>query len=103
MNYLQKFYDQAFHWLITFGPRLIIAIVVMIVGQLEVALPRGVARLAVGRAQRNTMTDANLKSSKMGCRRAEHGGDTKDCGDAMGEKSHGCLHTDGSWCFQSIE
>lgn len=33
MNYLQKFYDQAFHWLITFGPRLIIAIIVMIVGQ----------------------------------------------------------------------
>ncbi|MEO6315332.1 MAG: mechanosensitive ion channel family protein [Chitinophagaceae bacterium] len=33
MNYLQKFYDQAFHWLITFGPKLIIAVVVLIVGQ----------------------------------------------------------------------
>ena len=33
MNYLQKFYDQAFHWLITFGPKLIIAIIVLIAGQ----------------------------------------------------------------------
>jgi len=33
MNYLQKFYDQAFHWLITFGPKIIIAIIVLIIGQ----------------------------------------------------------------------
>jgi small conductance mechanosensitive channel len=33
MNYLQKFYDQAFHWLITFGPRIIIAIFVLFIGQ----------------------------------------------------------------------
>ncbi len=33
MSYLQKFYDQAFHWLITFGPKLIIAIIVLIIGQ----------------------------------------------------------------------
>lgn len=33
MNYLQKFYDQAFHWLITFGPKLIVAIIVLIIGQ----------------------------------------------------------------------
>ncbi|MFT3934245.1 MAG: mechanosensitive ion channel family protein [Chitinophagaceae bacterium] len=30
---MQKFYDQAFHWLVTFGPRLIVAIVVLIIGQ----------------------------------------------------------------------
>ena len=33
MNYLQKFYDQAFHWLITYGPKIIIAIIVLIIGQ----------------------------------------------------------------------
>lgn len=33
MNYLQKFYDRAFNWLLTFGPRILIGIVVFIVGQ----------------------------------------------------------------------
>ena len=33
MHYLQKFYDQAFHWLITFGPKIIVAIIVLIIGQ----------------------------------------------------------------------
>lgn len=33
MHYLQKFYDQAFHWLITFGPRVIVAIIVFFIGQ----------------------------------------------------------------------
>ncbi len=33
MSYLQKFYDQAFHWLITFGPRLLVAIIILIIGQ----------------------------------------------------------------------
>ncbi|MEO5590935.1 MAG: mechanosensitive ion channel family protein [Chitinophagaceae bacterium] len=33
MNYLQKFYDQAFHWLITFGPKIIVAVIVLIAGQ----------------------------------------------------------------------
>ncbi|MES1225777.1 MAG: mechanosensitive ion channel family protein, partial [Bacteroidota bacterium] len=33
MNYLQKFYDQAFHWLITYGPKIIIAVIVLLVGQ----------------------------------------------------------------------
>ncbi|HTL10487.1 MAG TPA: mechanosensitive ion channel family protein [Chitinophagaceae bacterium] len=33
MRYLQKFYDQAFHWLLTFGPRIVIAIIVLIAGQ----------------------------------------------------------------------
>ncbi|MEO5684751.1 MAG: mechanosensitive ion channel family protein [Chitinophagaceae bacterium] len=33
MNYLQKFYEQAFHWLITVGPKILIAIVVLIAGQ----------------------------------------------------------------------
>jgi len=33
MNYLQKFYDQAFHWVITFGPKLIVAIIALIIGQ----------------------------------------------------------------------
>ena len=33
MEYLQKFYDQAFTWLLTYGPRIIIAIVIWIVGQ----------------------------------------------------------------------
>ncbi len=33
MTYLQKFYDQAFHWVITVGPKIIIAIIVLLVGQ----------------------------------------------------------------------
>jgi small conductance mechanosensitive channel len=33
MNYLQKFYDQAFHWLITYGPKIIIAVIVLFIGQ----------------------------------------------------------------------
>jgi small conductance mechanosensitive channel len=33
MSYLQKFYDQAFHWLITYGPKIIIAVIVLLTGQ----------------------------------------------------------------------
>ena len=33
MTYLQKFYDEAFHWLITYGPKIIIAIIVLVAGQ----------------------------------------------------------------------
>ena len=33
MSYLQKFYDQAFHWLITVGPKIIIAIIILLAGQ----------------------------------------------------------------------
>jgi len=33
MNYLQKFYDQAFHWVISFGPKLILAFIALIIGQ----------------------------------------------------------------------
>ena len=33
MNYLEKFYDRAFAWLITFGPRLVVAILVLFIGQ----------------------------------------------------------------------
>ena len=33
MGYLQKFYDEAFHWLITYGPKIIIAIIVLVAGQ----------------------------------------------------------------------
>lgn len=33
MNYLEKFYDRAFTWLINFGPKLIIAVIVLFVGQ----------------------------------------------------------------------
>jgi small conductance mechanosensitive channel len=33
MNYLQKFYDQAFNWLITYGPKIIVAIIVLFIGQ----------------------------------------------------------------------
>ena len=33
MEYLTKFYDQAFTWLLTYGPRIIIGIIVWIVGQ----------------------------------------------------------------------
>ncbi|MEP6747045.1 MAG: mechanosensitive ion channel domain-containing protein, partial [Bacteroidota bacterium] len=33
MNYPGKFYDQAFHWLITYGPKIIIAVIVLFIGQ----------------------------------------------------------------------
>ena len=33
MSYLQKFYEEAFHWLITYGPKIIIAIIILIIGQ----------------------------------------------------------------------
>ncbi|MBC7903385.1 MAG: mechanosensitive ion channel family protein [Gemmatimonadaceae bacterium] len=33
MDYLQKFYDRAFGWLLTFGPRILIGIIILIVGQ----------------------------------------------------------------------
>ena len=32
MNYLEKFYDKAFDWLLVFGPRILIAILVLIFG-----------------------------------------------------------------------
>ena len=33
MTYLQKFYDQAFHWVITVGPKIIIALIILLAGQ----------------------------------------------------------------------
>ncbi len=33
MRYLQKFYDQAIHWVITVGPKIVIALILLVVGQ----------------------------------------------------------------------
>jgi len=32
MKYLQKFYDRAFEWLLVFGPRIIVAIILLVIG-----------------------------------------------------------------------
>ena len=55
MHYLQKFYDQAFHWLITFGPRLIVAIIVLIIGQWGLRI--------VNRWLRGVMNSRNINPS----------------------------------------
>src|SRR5689334_4095081 len=32
MNYLERFYARAFDWLITIGPRIVIAIIILLIG-----------------------------------------------------------------------
>ena len=40
MNYLEHFYQRAINWLVVYGPRIIIAIVVLLLAQLGLKLLR---------------------------------------------------------------
>ena len=50
MHYVTRFYDRAFSWVLTYGPRLMLAIIIFIIGQwLLRILNRWIARMMVNR------------------------------------------------------